>query len=151
MHCSILRASRCFPLTNLLPFKLFFHLTSKNKYYHKCHCQTHTYKQQQHSWLETGFSSDTIISNRVPSTRNMARAASLQRSPTEMVWNGNSSQDSNNSRNVVVNLLTSISIKRKHALKFFPLLETSVHRHPFFLNMSRKQQQPTQTLVYPSN
>lgn len=57
-----------------------------------------------------------------------------------MVWNGNSSQEGNNSKNVIVNLLTSIAIKEKHAVELLPLLETSVHRHPFFLNMSRKQQ-----------
>jgi len=68
-----------------------------------------------------------------------------------MVWSGNSSQEGNHSRNVVINLLTSIAIKEKCAVKFLPLLETSVHRYPFFLNMSGKQQQPTQTLVYPSN
>lgn len=49
-----------------------------------------------------------------------------------MVWNGNSSQEGNNSTNVIINLLTAVAIKEKCAVKFLPLLETSVHRYPFF-------------------
>lgn len=49
-----------------------------------------------------------------------------------MVWNENSSQEDNNSRSVIINPLTSIAIKEKCVIKFLPLLETSVHRYPFF-------------------